>query len=380
MNADYKVSTSFSRSRKWRRLKRLLGWPGIAAIYELWGYVARERPDGDLSSLTDEDIADEIGWEETTPEVLCKAFAESGLLDGVSGSYKVHNWKKRQPWCASADERSTLGKLDAHKRTKGIKKAAEIVRKEKPGWDKVIDAWVQTNEERAAARLKRADAPPKTEPAQPAQTELIPQESPPPKPKPKPKAKPKTEKTGPTTPAARIVTEYKRLMALESYDPRASYKLINGLIAAGVTEDTISEVVKHSVKNPRTLPDGAPLTNLNTILSTGWFPQEQARAQASKPKPVSPELQAKFDRAADMYANRFTRMIVRDGVIDAPEPQSDSFLKRHHGWDPTTETKDSALLRVRSELLERQKNGEKVYSVIDPPAGPPPSKDMCWRS
>jgi hypothetical protein len=116
MAQDFRVTTTFRTSRKRKRLRRRLGDAGIVALLDLWGYATAERPDGDLAGLTDEDIADEAGWDDD-PATFVDALAECGFIDTTpDGGRALHGWAERQPWVSSAPARSDAGKRAVHER------------------------------------------------------------------------------------------------------------------------------------------------------------------------------------------------------------------------------------------------------------------------
>lgn len=115
MPEDFRIRVSFRTSRKRRRLMRLLDAEGVVALVDLWGYCAAERPDGDLSGLTAEDIADEVAWMGDAAK-LVDALVTAGFLDGGPSAYRLHGWERRQPWCATATTRSKGARKAAHER------------------------------------------------------------------------------------------------------------------------------------------------------------------------------------------------------------------------------------------------------------------------
>lgn len=120
--ADFRVSVAFALSRKRKRMHRRLGAEGVVAVYDLWALVARSYSDGDLSGLSNEDLADELDWG-GDPDELCKALSEIGFLDGEEGGYAVHDWADHNPYAAGAKARSEQGKKAADERWKRCKGA-----------------------------------------------------------------------------------------------------------------------------------------------------------------------------------------------------------------------------------------------------------------
>ena len=80
--------------RKTRRLARALNIPACYALgilEALWHMTAEQHPDGDLSSLSSRDIADEIFYEDN-PEGLVAALVDAGWLDQKPGTLTIHDW------------------------------------------------------------------------------------------------------------------------------------------------------------------------------------------------------------------------------------------------------------------------------------------------
>lgn len=112
---DYRIKTSWRSHRKRKRLRRALGADGVLAIEDLWSYAASSRPDGDLSGMTDEDIAIEVDYP-GDPAELVQALAGAGLIDGIEGSYRLHDWCDHQPYVASHSRRKDAARKAAEAR------------------------------------------------------------------------------------------------------------------------------------------------------------------------------------------------------------------------------------------------------------------------
>jgi len=112
---DYRVKTSWVRSRKRRKLQRRLGPAGPLALMDLWGYCADFRPDGDLVGMSIDDIEAEAYWE-GEQGAFVGALEHAGLLDGKPGEYRLHDWAEHQPWLAGATDRSEQAKRAAEAR------------------------------------------------------------------------------------------------------------------------------------------------------------------------------------------------------------------------------------------------------------------------
>jgi hypothetical protein len=110
--SDFRVKPSWFTSRKRKRLVRDLGHAAESALWQIWAFCTDVRPRGDLSGLSDEDIADETDWAGDS-DTLIKALVDHGLLDGDSGLRSVHDWEEHNPYVATATDRSEAGRRGA---------------------------------------------------------------------------------------------------------------------------------------------------------------------------------------------------------------------------------------------------------------------------
>lgn len=102
MPEDYRVKTSWRTSRKRKLLHRALGDRAVLAIMDLWSFAAAEKPDGDLSGMTDEEIAAEVDYPGSGADLVGELL-KVGLMDGGEGARSLHDWGHHQPyntWCA----------------------------------------------------------------------------------------------------------------------------------------------------------------------------------------------------------------------------------------------------------------------------------------
>jgi hypothetical protein len=105
MSTDIRVYSCWQHHRKRRRLQRRLGSEGVLAVMDLWSFAGQHRGLGDLAGLSNEDLADEVGWAGDADELVA-VLLEVGLLDGEPGSLRIHNWATRQPWAIGQQERT----------------------------------------------------------------------------------------------------------------------------------------------------------------------------------------------------------------------------------------------------------------------------------
>ena len=62
MNTDIRIDGEFLDHPKTQKLIRRLGLEGLFSLQALWIWCAKNRPDGDLSGMDDEDIAIAARW------------------------------------------------------------------------------------------------------------------------------------------------------------------------------------------------------------------------------------------------------------------------------------------------------------------------------
>jgi hypothetical protein len=116
---DIRLNISWYTSLKRKALIRRLGHCGVTAIIDFWLYVAQHRPDGNLTGLSDEDIAEAAQFDgdfHTFITAIGPKPEGLGFLDGDSGQRKVHDWKEHNPWAANAKARSRAAKKAVEER------------------------------------------------------------------------------------------------------------------------------------------------------------------------------------------------------------------------------------------------------------------------
>lgn len=126
---DARLSVEFPRHPKTKKIVRRLGPAGGYAVVCLILWARSNRPDGDLSGMTSEDIELSVDWT-GEPDALVREMADVGFLDGSEKSYRLHDWSKHQPWSAGEETRSLKAKWNAIKRHHGEAEADRKV----PEW------------------------------------------------------------------------------------------------------------------------------------------------------------------------------------------------------------------------------------------------------
>jgi hypothetical protein len=115
VNKDIRLKVSFFSHLKTKRLRRELGCEGIISLIKLWMYAAVNKPTGDLTGMSAEDIAIASDWE-GDPDEYQKALVSLGFLDEQEGMLAIHDWEEHNPWAANAHMRSRIAKENAERR------------------------------------------------------------------------------------------------------------------------------------------------------------------------------------------------------------------------------------------------------------------------
>ena len=115
MNPDARISTALADHHKTKKLHKRLGGAGCWALVCLFLYTARNKPSGDLSGMTDEDIELAANWV-GDDGALVEALTQVRFLDGGPNERFVHDWAEHNPWAASADARSAAASAAAKSR------------------------------------------------------------------------------------------------------------------------------------------------------------------------------------------------------------------------------------------------------------------------
>jgi hypothetical protein len=114
MADDARISTALPRHPKTVKLKRRLGADGFCSLICLFLWVAENRPIGDLTGMSAEDIEIAADWSGHTGEFV-STLAEVRFLDGEQGAYKIHDWAEHNPYAANRPARVAQAKAAANK-------------------------------------------------------------------------------------------------------------------------------------------------------------------------------------------------------------------------------------------------------------------------
>ena len=129
MNTDARISVSLPGHPKTKKLHRRVGDAGCWRLICLWLWIAQNKPDGDLSGMSDEDIEIAADWV-GEPDAFVRARVDVRFLDGEPGARRAHDWSEHNPWASGADLRSAKASWNAVKRHHGEAEADKRV----PEW------------------------------------------------------------------------------------------------------------------------------------------------------------------------------------------------------------------------------------------------------
>ena len=115
MTSDVRINVGLPSHPKTKRLIRRLGTDAAWRLVCLMAWVAANRPDGDLSSLTAEDIELCVDWP-GEEGAFVKALVDVGFIDCNEGSFSMHDWEDHNPWAAGSKRRSEVAKENALKK------------------------------------------------------------------------------------------------------------------------------------------------------------------------------------------------------------------------------------------------------------------------
>ena len=121
---DARMSINLPGHPKMKRVIRSLGDSGAWHVVKLFLWVAGNRPDGDLSGMTADDIELSIDWTGTPSEFVRELLAVR-FLDETDAGYCVHDWEEHNPWAAGTEMRAEKAKFNAFCRHYGKNEAAK---------------------------------------------------------------------------------------------------------------------------------------------------------------------------------------------------------------------------------------------------------------
>lgn len=112
MTDDVRISVGLPGHPKTKKLRRRLKGEGCWSLVCLLLWTGKERWDGTLYGMTDEDIELAADWN-GEPGAFVSALLEVRFLDGEPGLRAIHDWQEHNPYAASKGERIEKGKQAA---------------------------------------------------------------------------------------------------------------------------------------------------------------------------------------------------------------------------------------------------------------------------
>ena len=109
--SDARLSTALPGHPKMKRLVHRLHEAGAWGFVRLILWAAENRPSGDLSGLSDEDLELAVDWHGDAGALIATLEA-IGFVDGAENGRFIHDWLTHQPWCAGAEERSATSRFN----------------------------------------------------------------------------------------------------------------------------------------------------------------------------------------------------------------------------------------------------------------------------
>ncbi len=94
----------------------MLDESAVRALLRIFGYAARNRPDGNLAGMTGDDIEIVARWSPRRKGRLIAALVELNFLEQNGADLLIHSWLKHQPYLADRGFRSDRAKKAARTR------------------------------------------------------------------------------------------------------------------------------------------------------------------------------------------------------------------------------------------------------------------------
>jgi hypothetical protein len=123
---DARLNIGLPAHPKTKKLIKRIGTDGAWRMVCLFLWAASNKPNGNLSGMTAEDIELAVDWP-GDDGVFVSAMLDVGFLDDDDGCYHIHDWREHNPWAAGADTRSEKARWLAACKHHGRIKAAELM-------------------------------------------------------------------------------------------------------------------------------------------------------------------------------------------------------------------------------------------------------------
>lgn len=113
---DIRVTVAWRDHPKRQKLRRRLGAEGVLALMDLWLWAGANRPSGELTGMSDEDVEIAAQWQGDAGAFVGAAVALRLLDRSDAGALRLHDWDDHQIWASGATMRSEAGRKGAQAR------------------------------------------------------------------------------------------------------------------------------------------------------------------------------------------------------------------------------------------------------------------------
>lgn len=109
---DIRLMVSFRDHPKRLKLARRLGPAGVVALVDLWLWASANKPSGDLSPMTAEDVEIAAQWSGAGGHLVA-ALLEVNLLETLEHGFRLHDWPDWQGWVVGSEDRAVRARRAA---------------------------------------------------------------------------------------------------------------------------------------------------------------------------------------------------------------------------------------------------------------------------
>lgn len=292
---DARINAGLPAHPKTKKLIRRLGDTGAWRLVCLFLWVASNRPDGDLSGMTAEDIELSVDWPGEEGAFI-KALKEVGFLEGEEGEFRVHDWTEHNPWAAGSEDRSKSARFAALCKRYGRERAEEIVSELADRKRKVCTTSAPFQRTACAPDATRTNPHSETDEfaLRPIESRTAPSPNPSPNPNPNPNPSPNPNHE-PSETARRVFDHWRREMGHEraQFDDKRR-RLVNTALKLGYSADDLVKAISGYKNSPHHMGQndrGARYDSLELILRDAGHIDQGLRFFGQPPKPMSRQAQ-----------------------------------------------------------------------------------------
>ncbi len=165
MANDFRLSTALPHHPKLVKLSRRVGQAGAWNLVCLLAWISDNRPDGNLTGLSDEDIEIASQWSGQVGAFVA-VLVEVGFLDGQADNYGIHDWAEHNPYVVGRPARIAKARADGQQRWVGTspeERSNAMSQVANSRWQTISsDKFDPTLEEIFSYYLQKTDRNPKT--------------------------------------------------------------------------------------------------------------------------------------------------------------------------------------------------------------------------